>query len=96
MTEPSLEPQTPRGDLSIKEPYPYFFAALHNLLLAEAEYTRLRSLLIKIFLWGMVALVVMNVMACILAAIVPIAGMSLITWILSGLKIGTPAGGYGG
>lgn len=70
-----------------KEPYPNFYTTLHQLMLGEIEYTKLRILIIKIVLWVVMINIVLSLIACILSVVLPLFGISILTWLLSQIKL---------
>jgi hypothetical protein len=66
-----------------QEPYPNFFVTLNQLMEGQIEYTRLRILIIKIGFALAIIYLVLNVLACILAILLPIFGASILAWLVS-------------
>ena len=77
-------PPEVKVDLSVdlKEPYPQFYGALHALMLGQIEYTNLRVMIIKITIGLAIAYIVLNILVCILSLILPLFGISILTWLL--------------
>jgi hypothetical protein len=86
-------PPEVRSDL--KEPYPNFFVTLHQLMLGQIEFTRLRILIIKVVIGIIIAIVVINILICLLSIAIPLVGASILLWIQQQISQ-LSAGGYGG
>lgn len=81
----------PEVKMDLKEPYQNFFTTLHILMLDQIEYTRLRTTLIKIVIWIVIAYIAISVILCVLSVLLPVFGLGLLSWIWSGLGITIPA-----
>jgi ABC-type multidrug transport system permease subunit len=79
--------QTNEVNVNPKEPYPNFFTTLHQLMLGQIEYTRLRILMIKLVYGLVIAYIVLNILLCILAVILPLFGVSMFAWILQQIGV---------
>ena len=78
----------PGDDFNLKEPYPNFFRTVHELMLGQIEYTRLRVLITKVAIGIAVAYVVLNILLCILSIVLPLFGISIFTWLLNQIRTG--------
>jgi hypothetical protein len=77
-----MDQQNPGDSSNLKEPYPNFFLTAHQLLLGQIEFTRLRVLLLKIAIGILIAYIVLNVVVCVLTAILPLFGISILSILL--------------
>lgn len=87
-----MSQQTNEFNLNSKEPYPNFYTTLHQLMLGQIEFTQLRILIIKIAIGLAIAFIILNILACILAVLLPIFGAGILAWILQQINMtpGTP------
>jgi hypothetical protein len=77
-----MSQQPPEINFNLKEPYPNFFMTLHELMLGQIEFTRLRVLIIKIAFAIVIINIILVGVSCILTAVVPIFGISILAWLL--------------
>ena len=59
----------------------------HELMLGQIEFTRLRVLIIKVAIWIVIANVILTVLTCILSVVLPLFGISMLSWIYQQLKL---------
>jgi hypothetical protein len=76
------------NDFNQKEPYPNFYVTLHELMLGQIEYTRLRVFITKVAIGIAIAYVILNILLCILSIVLPLFGISIFTWLLQQLPTG--------
>ena len=84
--------QQPPGDNSGREPYPNFYTTLHQLMLGQVEYTRLRLIIIKIGIGLVITYIVLTALACILSVVLPLFGISVLTWLLQQIPFAAQSG----
>jgi hypothetical protein len=76
----------PEIKVDLKEPYPNFFTTLHNLMLDQIEFTRLRILIIKIAMWIAIVYIVLSILLCVLSILLPIFGAGIFAWLAQNIR----------
>lgn len=71
--------------------YAGFYTHIYKLIQSQIELNQIKITLIKLAIGIIIVYVVLNIIVCIAAVLIPFLGGSFLTWLLSNIQVTPPA-----